>query len=85
MYYVFMQHEKGGMKMKIGERGQVTIPKTLRDRYGLAPGMEVEFAPEESSIRIQKKARHLSPVREVYGILKAPGSTDDYMEAVRGR
>jgi len=71
--------------MKIGERGQVTIPKPLRDRYGLAPGMEVEFTPEESSIRIQKKARHLSPVREVYGILKAPGSTDDHMEAVRGR
>ena len=71
--------------MKIGERGQVTIPKSLRERYGFSPGMEVEFTPEESGIRIQKKTRHLSPVREVYGILKAHTKTDDYIEAIRGR
>jgi AbrB family looped-hinge helix DNA binding protein len=73
------------MKMKIGERGQVTIPKPLRDRYGLGPGMEVEFDPEESGIRIRKKTRHLSPVRQVYGILKSGAETDAYMEAIRGR
>ena len=70
--------------MRIGERGQVTIPKELRERYGLSPGMEVEFAPEESGIRIQKKTL-TSPVRQVYGILKRPAKTDEYMEAIRGR
>jgi len=71
--------------MRIGERGQVTIPKELRDRYGMSPGMEVEFAPEESGIRIQKKTQHTSPVRQVYGILNRPSKTDDYMEEIRGR
>lgn len=71
--------------MKIGERGQVTIPKSLRDRYGLAPGMEVEFTPEESGIRIRKRTRHLSPVRQVYGVLKSGAETDPYLEAIRGR
>jgi hypothetical protein len=47
--------------------------------------MEVEFDPEESGIRIRKKTRHLSPVRQVYGILKSGAETDAYMEAIRGR
>jgi AbrB family looped-hinge helix DNA binding protein len=29
--------------MKIGERGQVTIPKEIRERFGLGPETEVEF------------------------------------------
>jgi len=28
------------ISMKIGERGQVTIPKTLREKYGLLPNIE---------------------------------------------
>lgn len=29
--------------MKIGERGQVTIPKNIREQFGLGPETEVEF------------------------------------------
>jgi AbrB family looped-hinge helix DNA binding protein len=29
--------------MKIGERGQVTIPKEIREQFGLGPETEVEF------------------------------------------
>jgi len=29
--------------MRIGERGQVTIPKDIRDRFCLEPETEVEF------------------------------------------
>lgn len=42
--------------MKVGERGQVTIPKEIRDQFGLGPETEVEFrvlggniVPEESA------------------------------------
>ena len=71
--------------MKIGERGQVTIPKRLREKYGLLPNMEVEFVPESSGVCLRKKTRHTSPVKEVYGILKKGSKTDDYIEEIRGR
>jgi len=70
--------------MKIRDRGQVTIPKALRERYGLKPNTEVEFVAEEGSIRIRKRrGRH--PVWDMVGILGKGGSTDDYIEKIRGR
>ena len=71
--------------MKIGERGQITIPKKLREKYGLLPNIEIEFVAETVGIRIQKKSPLASPFREVYGILKKGQKTDKYIEEVRGR
>jgi AbrB family looped-hinge helix DNA binding protein len=39
------------MDMKIGERGQITIPKELREKYGLFPSIEIEFVPEAGGVR----------------------------------
>ena len=39
--------------MKIGERGQVTIPKNIREKYGIMPTIEVEFVPEENGVLIE--------------------------------
>jgi AbrB family looped-hinge helix DNA binding protein len=71
--------------MKIGERGQITIPKNIREKYGLMPFIEVELVPEEDGVLIKKKSLHSSPVEKVYGILKKSARTDNYIEAVRGR
>ena len=71
--------------MKIGERGQITIPKELREKYGLFPSIEIEFVPEAGGVKIQKKTKHLSPIREVYGILGKKERTDEYIEEIRGR
>ena len=71
--------------MKIGERGQITIPKEIREKYGFLPKIEVEFVPEDSGVLIKKRARHSSPVQKVYGILKKNTKTDDIIEAIRGR
>jgi AbrB family looped-hinge helix DNA binding protein len=40
--------------MKVGERGQVTIPKELRERFGLGPDTEVEFRVVNGSILLKK-------------------------------
>ena len=40
--------------MKIGERGQITLPKKLREKHGLMPNIEIEFVPEHSGVRLQK-------------------------------
>ncbi len=71
--------------MKIGERGQITIPKELREKYGLFPSIEIELVPEAGGVKIQKKTKHLSPIREVYGVLGKKERTDEYIEAIRGR
>ena len=56
------------INMKIGERGQLMIPKTLREKYGLLPNIEVEFMPEKNGIKLQKKKHYVSPVIQVLGI-----------------
>lgn len=43
------------MTGRIGAKGQVVIPKTLRDRFSLHPGDEVEFVPRGNEIVIVAK------------------------------
>ena len=71
--------------MKIGERGQVTIPKKLRDAFGLLPNIEVEFVAEKDGIKLRKKSSRGSPIQKAFGILKKNENTDDYIEEIRGR
>jgi AbrB family looped-hinge helix DNA binding protein len=71
--------------MKISERGQITIPKTFRNRFGFNINVEVEFVPTDEGLLIQKRTRKKHPVDSVLGILNRPASTDQYLEEVRGR
>jgi len=40
--------------MRITSKGQVTIPKEIREEFGFLPGTEIEFVREDSEIRIRK-------------------------------
>ena len=71
--------------MKISERGQITISKPLRDRFGLLKDVEVELIAEKTGILIRKRTTSRHPVDLVYGILNRPSDTDRYIEEVRGR
>ncbi|MBZ5671393.1 MAG: AbrB/MazE/SpoVT family DNA-binding domain-containing protein [Acidobacteriia bacterium] len=76
--------------MKIGERGQVTIPKDLRERFGLKPETEVEFQVVNNSILLRKKPRKLNLTRwkgQCRKSFKELGYTrvDEFIEDVRGR
>jgi AbrB family looped-hinge helix DNA binding protein len=44
--------------MRIGERGQVTIPKEIRDRFGLGPETEVEFHVRNGAIVLKKAPKN---------------------------
>ena len=81
--------------MKIGERGQVTIPKDIRDRFGLNPDTEIEFRVVEGTILIEKAPRKLD-LRKWKGRCAASlaelgyprgkrASVDRFLEDVRGR
>ena len=71
--------------MRVTERGRVTIPKDLREQYGLGPDVEVEFFPIEGGIGIRKRVAGEHPIDKLVGILHSPGSTDEYIEEIRGR
>ncbi len=71
--------------MRISERGQVTIPKKLRDQFGMNHNVEVEITPTRSGLLIHKRTAAKHPVEHVYAILDRGGSTDDYLEEIRGR
>jgi AbrB family looped-hinge helix DNA binding protein len=45
--------------MKIGERGQVTIPKEIRERFGLGPDTDVEFQIVRGTIVLKKAPKKL--------------------------
>ena len=72
--------------MRISERGQITIPKHLRDRFGMNHNVEVEITPTEKGLLIQKRAAAEHPVDRIAGILDdADFDVDEYIEEIRGR
>ena len=71
--------------MKISERGQITIPKILRAKFGLNKNVEIELTPTKGGILIHKRSQSKHPVDLVYGILEQLSDTDAYIEEIRGR
>lgn len=72
------------MKSVVGERGQVTIPKRLRERFGIRAGQEVEFTDDSGRIVMTKARSDHDPVAAAYGILQLHGSVDELIEEMRG-
>ena len=70
------------MQAKVAERGQVTIPKALRNRLGFQPGTMLEFSEEEGRL-VAVKAETLDPVEEIYGSLGRSRNTDDIIRELR--
>ncbi|ODS38899.1 MAG: hypothetical protein A7316_06760 [Candidatus Altiarchaeales archaeon WOR_SM1_86-2] len=44
------------LKSRIGPKGQVVIPKPIRDSFGFEPGSEVYFHIEKENVVIEKKS-----------------------------
>ena len=72
------------MKIRVTRRGQLTLPKKLRERLGLAPGALLELH-EERERMILVKSDGADPVSEVYGCLGKRIDTDTVIAQLRGR
>ncbi|MGH9361015.1 MAG: AbrB/MazE/SpoVT family DNA-binding domain-containing protein [Thermoanaerobaculia bacterium] len=71
--------------MKITERGQLTLPKRLRDKYGITPRTELELLDAEKGILIVKKL-HLSHFQKFLGRANArglPRRTEEFLNLIR--
>jgi AbrB family looped-hinge helix DNA binding protein len=44
------------MRMRVTSMGRVTIPKVVRDRFGMMPGTDVDFFFEDGALVIRKRA-----------------------------
>ena len=75
------------MSNTITSKGQVTIPKPLRDYLGVGPGSKVEFRPGADGTLVVEKAdgtKKLSRFAELVGIADTGLSTDEIMAMTRG-
>ena len=81
--------------MRVTSKGQVTIPKHVRKRGGIATGSEVDFAFRDSEIVLRKAGRRgkraatsQDEFREyldrVTGLADLGMTTDEFMELLRG-
>ncbi|MEX0406245.1 AbrB/MazE/SpoVT family DNA-binding domain-containing protein [Aquibium sp. LZ166] len=82
--------------MRVTSKGQVTIPKEIREQLGIQPGSEVEFVNDndgEVKLRLLPSVdRDVEPAESirkwtarVAGTLDLGGMTaDEYFESIRG-
>jgi AbrB family looped-hinge helix DNA binding protein len=74
---------------KVTSKGQVTIPKELRDEFGFLPGTEIEFVREEGAIRVRKVVGSRTRGEELIAHLREAGknytmTTEEVMRLTRG-
>lgn len=77
------------MSTVVTRKGQVTIPKKVREHLGIAPGTAVDFElAEDGRVTLRKttnKGRSKpSPFARVRGRASAGMSTDEIMALTRG-
>lgn len=82
------------METTLTSKGQVTIPKHIRDRLGLKPGSRLIFdvnkdgelvlRPEDDSVRKAHQERLERALAEVKVDIPWNGTTDEYMAIIRG-
>lgn len=73
--------------MRVTEKGQITIPKELRDALGIGAGSEVEFERRKDTILVRKVTEGPTRGRRLAERLRGRGdvalSTDEIMALTR--
>jgi AbrB family looped-hinge helix DNA binding protein len=74
--------------MRVTGKGQVTIPKDLRDALGIGAGSEVDFERRDDTIVVRKLSRGPTRGRRLAEQLRGRGdirmTTDEIMALTRG-
>jgi len=74
------------MTHKVGAKGQVVIPKAIRDELGIKPGDEVTFEPDGADVRVRRveadlahRAHAVKSLRGIWADLPG-GGTEELLE-----
>jgi antitoxin PrlF len=74
--------------MRVTEKGQVTIPKEIRDALGIDAGTEVEFERSGDTVVVRKASGAPTRGRQLVERLRGRGdvgmTTDEIMALTRG-
>ncbi len=60
------------MSSTVTSKGQVTIPKAVRERIGIGPHDKVSWVIEEDSVKVMRRE---SVIRRTAGMMKSPDGT----------
>lgn len=73
--------------MRITTKGQVTIPKTIRDSMGLRPLTEIEFVVVSGNVQLRKKRGAAGRGKNLIGRMKGKATagmtTEEIMALTR--
>jgi AbrB family looped-hinge helix DNA binding protein len=74
--------------MRITSKGQVTIPLDIREKAGLLPNTEVEFAVRGKVVVLRKTGKAPRRGRRLVALMRGTGTkrmtTDEIMALTRG-
>ena len=74
------------MQATVAERGQITLPKAVRDALGLTKGTQLKVELDGSTIILRKNVEDaVSRLRGRFKLAEGFSSTDEAMRAIRGR
>ncbi|MBP8742018.1 MAG: AbrB/MazE/SpoVT family DNA-binding domain-containing protein [Xanthomonadales bacterium] len=74
------------MEATVAERGQITLPKAVRDALGLTKGTTLKVELDGGRIILRKDVSEaLRKVRGSFKLAEGFSSTDEAMRALRGR
>ncbi len=71
------------MTTTVSSKGQVTIPKELRDRLGIEPGTLLEFEAEHGRL-VARKVQPTDPFAKWAGAFADGTRSDDLLAYLRG-
>ncbi|MBT9489428.1 MAG: AbrB/MazE/SpoVT family DNA-binding domain-containing protein [Rubrivivax sp.] len=74
------------MEATVAERGQITLPKAVRDALGLSKGSKLKVELIDGRIVLRKDVGDaLSRLRGRFKLAEGFKTTDDALRAIRGR
>ena len=71
--------------MHLTQKGQITITKQFRDKFGLRTNVEIDFIEQSNKLILIKRSSSAHPFDRLVGILKNPRESDSIVKTLRGK